>query len=244
MSEFIEGRNAVLEALRSGMRLQRVLVARGVKPVPTVEEIVRLAGTASVRVTEVDRAELDRMSSRGAHQGVVAEAAPFVYAELADIMRRTAEDSSSLVVVLDHITDPGNLGSIIRTVEVAGGDAVVVAKDRSAPVTAVVHKASAGATAHLPIARVVNISQTLSTLKKAGYWVAGASEKAELTAWDAPLDGRIALVMGAEGSGLSRIVEESCDLLVRLPVRGQIDSLNVAQATAVLAFEWARRLPR
>ncbi|MDZ4654322.1 MAG: 23S rRNA (guanosine(2251)-2'-O)-methyltransferase RlmB [Coriobacteriia bacterium] len=244
MSELIEGRNAVLEALRSNQEFQRVLIARGVKPNATLDEIRLLAKTASVRVVEVDRAELDRLSPRGAHQGVAAEAAPFRFAELADVLRRTVDATASLIVVLDHVTDPGNLGAIIRSVEVAGGDAVIVAKDRSAPVTAVVHKASAGATAHLPVVRVVNICQTLRALKDAGFWVLGASEKAELLAWETPFDGRIALVMGAEGAGLSRVVQEACDLLVRLPVHGHISSLNVAQATTVLAFEWVRRSRR
>ena len=242
MSELIEGRNAVLEALRSNQGLHRILIARGVKRSGALDEIRRLAVDSSIRVIEVDRVELDRVSPRGAHQGVVAEAAPFRFTELSEILQRP--DGASLVVVLDHITDPGNLGSIVRTVEVAGGDAVVVAKDRSAPVTAVVHKASAGATSYLPLVRVVNIHQTIVALKDAGYWVVGASEKAELLAWEAPLEGRIALVMGAEGTGLSRVVQEACDLLVRLPVGGRVDSLNVAQATAVLAFEWVRRTPR
>ncbi|MDO9557636.1 MAG: 23S rRNA (guanosine(2251)-2'-O)-methyltransferase RlmB [Coriobacteriia bacterium] len=241
MSELIEGRNAVFEALRSSQGFRRVLIARGVKTSGTLDEIRRLAQAASIPVTEVDRSELDRMSPRGAHQGVAAEALPFRFTELSDVLRRTADADASLVVVLDHVTDPGNLGAIVRSVEVAGGDAVIIAKDRSAPVTAVVHKASAGATAHLALVRVTNIHQTLQVLKDEGYWVVGASEKAELLAWEAPLEGRIALVMGAEGNGLSRVVQEACDLLVRLPVRGRVDSLNVAQATTVLAFEWARR---
>jgi 23S rRNA (guanosine2251-2'-O)-methyltransferase len=244
VSEIIEGRNAVLEMLRSGQGLQRVLLARGVKPNPTLDEIRRLANAASVRVVDVDRTELDRLSARGAHQGVAAEVAPFRFAALSDVLKRTAGKDTSLIVVLDHVTDPGNFGAVVRSVEVAGGDAVIVAKDRSASVTAVVHKSSAGATVHLPIVRVVNIRQTLQELKDAGFWVVGASEKAEQLAWDAPLEGRIALVMGAEGSGLSRVVQEACDFLVRLPVRGQVDSLNVAQATTVLAFEWVRRLAR
>lgn len=244
MSDIIEGRNAVVEALRSGQELRRILLARGVKTNATLDEIVRLAKDAGVPVADVDRRELDRMSERGAHQGVAAEVAPFRFTELRDLLGRTDGADESLIVVLDHVTDPGNLGAIIRSVEVAGGDGVVVAKDRSAPVTSVVHKASAGATAHLSIVRVVNIRQTLQSLKDAGYWVVGASEKAELQAWEAPLEGRIALVMGAEGTGLSRVVQEECDLLVRLPVRGRVDSLNVAQAATVLAFEWVRRSAR
>jgi len=241
VAEYVEGRNAVLEALRSGQHLRRIMLARGAKPNPTLDEIRRLAAIDGIPVKLVERAELDRSSARGAHQGVIAEAMPFRFAALADVLASTADTPSSLVMVLDHVTDPGNLGAVIRSVEVAGGDAVIVAKDRSAPVTAVVHKAAAGATAHLPVVQVVNVHRALQELKDAGYWVVGASEKAEMTAWDAPLEGRIALVMGAEGSGLSRVVRDACDLLVALPVRGKVDSLNVAQAATVLAFEWVRR---
>lgn len=241
MAEYVEGRNAVLEALRSGQRLRRVSLARGVKPNPALDEIRRLASAADIPVRTVDRSELDRMSVRGSHQGVIAEATPFRFTPMGDVLATASGKTSSLIIVLDHVTDPGNLGAIIRSAEVAGGDAVFVAKDRSAPVTAVVHKASAGATAHLPVVQVVNVHRALQELKDAGFWVVGASEKAEMTVWEAPLEGRIALVMGAEGSGLSRVVQDACDLLVALPVRGHVDSLNVAQAATVLAFEWVHR---
>lgn len=241
MSDIIEGRNAVLEALRSGVRLRKVSVASGLKSNAAVDEIERLARAAGARVEHVERTELDRSSVRGAHQGVIAEVAPFAYTELADVLARTDGRPASLIMVLDHVTDPGNLGAIIRSVEVAGGDAVVVPKDRSAAVTAVVHKTSAGATSHLPVARVTNVARTLAEFKQHGYWVIGASEKASVLAWDAPLEGRVVLVMGAEGGGISKLVLAECDVLARLPVAGHIQSLNVAQAATVLAFEWARR---
>lgn len=241
MPETIEGRNAVLEALRSGVSLRRILLAEGLKPNPAVEEIRRRAADAAVEVREVPRHVLDRESVRGAHQGVMAEAEPFRYADIADVVRTHRDDARSLVVVLDHITDPGNLGAIIRSVEVAGGHAVVIPKERSASIGPVAHKASAGATAYLPVAQVSNIANTLGQLQDQGYWVAGADERGEQTLWDAPLEGRIALVLGAEGSGLSRLTRERCDFLVSIPVGGRVSSLNVAQAASVFAFEWVRR---
>ena len=241
MSERIEGRNAVIEALRSGRELARVFIARGVKHDATLDEIRELAAAASIPVSAVERAELDRASERGHHQGVAAIAAEFEYATLADIIARAQGEARSLVLLLDHVIDPGNLGAIIRSAEVAGAHGVVVAERRSAPVTTVVHKASAGATAYLPVARVTNLVRAMEELKAAGFWVAGASEHDAQALWDAPLEGRLVLALGAEGEGLSRLVAERCDFLVGIPVNGHVSSLNVAQAATVLAYEWVRR---
>lgn len=241
MAETIEGRNAVLEALRSGVRLERVMLAAGLKPNAAVDEIRQRATAAGIELREVPRQALDRQSVRGAHQGVLALAEPFRYAELEEVLRTAREQERSLVVVLDHVTDPGNLGAIVRSVEVAGGTAVMIPKDRAASVGPVAHKASAGATAHLPIVQVSNVARALELLKEAGYWVAGADERGDSTLWAAPLDGRLVLVLGAEGAGLSRLTRERCDFLVSIPVAGHVSSLNVAQAASVLAFEWVRR---
>lgn len=241
MSDRIEGRNAVAEALRSGQPVTRLLVAKGMRSDPLVDEIVAAAKAAGATVKFVERDELDRGSERGRHQGVVAYAGEFKYATLNSLLSSVAEKDRSLVVVLDHVTDPGNFGAVIRSAEVAGAAGVIVADRRSAPVTAVVHKAAAGATAHLPIVKVTNISQTLGLLKDAGFWIAGATERGRDTLWTAPLDGRLVVVLGAEGSGLSRLVAESCDFLVRIPVAGNVESLNVAQAATLLSFEWMRR---
>lgn len=241
MAATIEGKNAVLEHLRSGLPVDRVLLARGMRPDATLSEIRRLASASGVRVEEVPRRELDALSARGAHQGVVAVGGDFAYTPLETVLSRTSGRPRALVVVLDHVTDPGNLGAVIRSVEVAGGDAVVIPRDRAASVTAVVHKASAGATAHLPMVQVPNVAQTLEVLKQAGFWIAGADERADVDLWKAPLEGRLALVLGAEGSGLSRLVRERCDFLVSIPAAGKVSSLNVAQAATVLAFEWVRR---
>lgn len=237
----IEGRNAVREALRAGIPLRRVLVADGLKPDPVVEEITRLAGCASVSVSRVPRRELDRMSERGSHQGVLAEAEPFQFASLEDVIREAADSPRALIVALDHVTDPGNLGAVVRTAEVAGAAAVVVPERRSAAITPAAYKAAAGAFAHLPVVKETNLVRALERLKSAGFWVAGADASAEQTAWEAPLEGRIVLVLGSEGEGLSRLAREACDFMVRLPRAGKVDSLNVAQAAAVLMYEWVRR---
>lgn len=240
MSALIEGRNAVLEALRAGVPVSAVLVAGGAEGAP-VDEIRRLAASRGVPVRTLSRRELDGRSVRGAHQGVMAEALPFSYTPLAEVLDRVGEREESLVVVLDHITDEGNLGAVARSAEVAGADALVIPKARSAAVGPAAHKTSAGALAHLPVVREPNVVRALEKLKEAGYWVAGATGSASTSLWDAPLEGRLALVVGSEGQGIARLVEKACDFTVRIPVSGRVDSLNVAQAATVLAFEWVRR---
>ncbi len=239
--ETVEGRNAVAELLASDRRVTRILLLDGPRNGDPLDALRSAARAKGIRVDTVSRKELDRLSERGAHQGVIAFVEPFRYAKLEEMLAAAADKASSLIVVLDHVTDPGNLGAVVRTAEVVGADGVIIPKDRAAAMTPSALKAAAGAAEHLPICRESNIVQSLSRLKEAGYWVAGASERASTDAWDAPLQGRIALVMGAEGSGLARLTERECDLLVRLPVRGRVSSLNVSAATAVLAYEWLRR---
>jgi len=195
---------------------------------------------AGVRIKYVPRAQLDALSSHGAHQGIALEVGNFPYADVADILDR-AGDGPALVVVLDHVTDDGNFGAIVRSAEVVGAAGVIIANKRAAGVTVGSYKTSAGAVMHLPIAQVPNIARALDDLKAAGFWVGGASEHAEGSCWDAPFEGRVALVMGSEGDGISRLVLEKCDFLTKLPQRGMTESLNVAQATTALCFEWLRR---
>lgn len=145
------------------------------------------------------------------------------------------------MLVLDHVTDAGNFGAIVRSAEVVGAAGVVIANKRAAEVTVATYKTSAGAVMHLPIAQVPNIARALEDLKEAGFWACGASEHAEQVCWDAPLEGRVALVMGSEGEGISRLVLQTCDFLTKLPQRGETESLNVAQAATALSFEWMRR---
>jgi 23S rRNA (guanosine2251-2'-O)-methyltransferase len=237
MSDVVEGRNAVFELLTSGGAISEVLLADGMRPDERLDQIVQRAQQVGVPVRRVPRRELDTLSVRGAHQGVVAKVPDFEYAELHDVL---TDEDDSLVIVLDHVTDPQNLGAIIRSAEALGAHGVVIPKARAASIGPAAIKASAGATAHLPVARVPNIARALDQLKKAGYWAAGASERGDQTSWDGRPGGKLALVLGAEGVGLSRLVEESCDLLVRIPLSGRTPSLNVTQAATILAYEWTR----
>lgn len=240
MSDIVEGRRAVLEALKSGSPVIEVMLAQGAKDAPAIADIVRAASDASVPIKRVGRAELDAVSARGAHQGVVARVLPFEYADLVDVVAAHSDDARSLIVALDHIQDPGNLGATIRSAEALGAHAVLIPKARAASVTPVVIKASAGATAHLPVAREPNLVRALGKLKDAGYWVFGADSEAQPVG-SADLADRMVLVLGSEGAGLSRLTKESCDELVGIPLAGNTASLNVAQAATLLVYEWAQR---
>lgn len=206
-----------------------------------LERIAARLEDAGVPVERVPRGRLDALSSHGAHQGVVVRTRPFEYAELADVIAAAGE-GDALVVVLDHVTDQGNFGAIVRTAEVVGAAGVVVAKARSASVGVGAYKTSAGAVMHLPIAQVPNLARAIEDLQGAGFWACAATEHAEQDVWHAPMGGRLALVMGSEGEGISRLVSEKCDFACRLPQRGRVESLNVAQATTVLCYEWLRRV--
>ena len=241
-SDLIEGRRAVEEALACGMPLRSALVQeRSGERDQALEKIVVRLEDAGVPVERVPRARLDALSSHGAHQGVVVRTRPFEYASLADVIAAAGE-GPALVVVLDHVTDQGNFGAIARTAEVVGAAGVVVAQARAASVGVGAYKTSAGAVMHLPIAQVPNLARALDELKEAGFWACAATEHAEQDVWHAPLGGRLALVMGSEGEGISRLVAEKCDFACRLPQRGRVESLNVAQATTVLCYEWLRRV--
>lgn len=237
----IEGRNAVIEALRAGMPLKRIMLAEGTKPDRSLEEIERRCGQEGIEFSRVPRKVLDDKSERGAHQGVMAEAKPYRYVTINDVLKRSEGKKNALIIALDHVTDPGNLGAVIRTAEVIGADGVLVAKRRAAAVTPATYKSSAGALAHVALAQEANLVRSLERCKEEGFWIAGASEKASQTIWDSPLEGRIVLVMGSEGDGLARLTAERCDFLVRLPQAGRVGSLNVAQATTAIAYEWMRR---
>lgn len=238
---FLKGKNAVIEALRAGVPLRGVSIASGLDEDKGIQEIIRRSKEVGTPVAMVARRELDKISERGSHQGVIAQAAPFKFSSLDDILRRTEGREQALIIALDHVTDPGNLGAVVRSAEVVGASGVLVPSDRSAAVTPAAYKSSAGALAHLPLAQETNLVRSLQRCKDAGFWVAGASEKAVDDIWRAPLEGRIVLVMGSEGKGLSRLTLERCDFLVKLPQHGRVESLNVAQAATAIAYEWLRR---
>lgn len=238
---YIEGRNAVSEALRAHMPLQKIFIAQGVKPDKALDDIKRRANRAQITIQSVPKRDLDKLSERGAHQGIMAETTPFKFTPIEKVLRDTENERDALIIVLDHITDPGNLGAIVRSAEVIGAAGVVIPKRRMAAITPSAWKAAAGAFAHVALCQETNVARSLQKLQEGGFWVAGASEKAKQDVWHAPLDGKIALVMGSEGEGLARLTQERCDFLVKLPQRGKVGSLNVAQATTALAYEWLRR---
>lgn len=246
MADYIEGKRAVIEALRTRVPLSCVLLADNAQRDSLVNDILRKAKQQNVAVKPISRKRLDELSVRGSHQGVMAQTKPFPYASLEDVMAKAdafaqAHEGSTLIVVLDHITDAGNLGAIARSAESAGACGILIPNKRAASVTAATYKSSAGAVSHIPIAQVPNLPSALEKLKRANFWVAAATEQAKELIWDANLKGRIALVMGNEGEGVSRLVLETCDFAVALPQAGSIGSLNVAQAFTACAYEWLRQ---
>lgn len=239
--DYIEGRRACAEALEAGLPLGRALVSAGSDGADqTLASLVGRLADAGVPVQTVPRGRLDAISSHGAHQGIAVQVKPYAYASMDDVIE-AAGQGPALVLVLDHVTDEGNFGAIVRSAEVVGAAGVVIPKVRAAGVGVGAYKTSAGAVLHLPIAQVSNLVAALDRLKEAGFWVAGGTEHAERDLWHAPLAGRLALVVGSEGGGISRLVREKCDFECRLPQRGRVESLNVAQATTALCYEWLRR---
>ena len=238
----IFGRNAVKEALKAGRSIDKILVQT--EPDGSLREIVALARDAKVIVHEVNRKKLDEVclpfghgGKTANHQGIVAYTAGVEYCDVSDILNLAAEKGEKpFVVVLDGVEDPHNLGSIIRSADCAGAHGVILGKHRSAPVTAAAVKASAGASEHMKIARVVNISAALEELKAAGLWIAGADMGGQ-SMYDQDMTGAFALVIGNEGEGLSRLVRERCDYLVSIPMNGHVDSLNAGVAAGILLFE-------
>ena len=237
----IEGRNAVIEALRAGVSIDKVFIAKG-ETDGTLRHIASKARSAGIAVVESDRRKLDSMSVTHSHQGVIAQAACTEYATIEDLLDIAKKKSEPpLVVICDEISDPHNLGAIIRTCEAVGSHGVVIPKRRSAGLTAAVAKASGGAVYHIAAARVPNLSSAIAQLKESGVWVYGASVDGDRTLWECDLTGPAALVIGSEGSGISRLVSENCDFLVRIPMAGKIGSLNASVSAAILLYEAARQ---
>ncbi|MBQ9002730.1 MAG: 23S rRNA (guanosine(2251)-2'-O)-methyltransferase RlmB [Eggerthellaceae bacterium] len=246
MADYVEGKRAVIEALRTDVPLKKILLADNAKREPMIEDILRKARRRDLPVINVPRAELDQKSARGSHQGVMAEARPFPYVGVGDIVAAAQayaeeHDGRALVVACDHITDAGNLGAIIRSAESVGASGLVIPNKRSARVEASTYKSSAGAVAHLPIAQTANIGNTIDRLKKDGFWACAATEHSENQMWEVNLKGKIILVLGNEHDGVSNLVLEHCDMAGRLPMMGSVESLNVAQAATACMYEWLRQ---
>ncbi len=267
----IEGRRACFEALEAHLPLKKLLVQENMNATlqtADVERLITCARERGIACEYVKKSAMDSLSSHGAHQGVMFETAPFAYAELGDVLaaidqkdvraadafaadahelvtntdnQTAAHKQASLVVLLDHVVDEGNFGAIVRSAEVVGASCVIIANARCASVGVGAYKTSAGAVLHMPIVQVVNLARAIDELKEHGFWVIGASEHAQQTVWDAPFTGKVCLIMGSEENGISSLVQKKCDFICKLPQRGRIESLNVAQAATVMCYEWMRQ---
>lgn len=236
----LEGRNAVLEVLKSGRDIEKIIVQKG-NVEGTIRRIVGIAKEKGVVVQEVVKQKLDEMSQTKNHQGVIAIVSEHEYADVEDIINSAeSKGEKPFIIILDNITDPHNLGAIIRTAECAGAHGVIIPKRRSVGLIAVVGKTSAGAIEYMPVARVTNIARTIDDLKSRGIWVACADMGGD-DYFDASLDGALALVIGSEGEGVSRLVKEKCDFTVSIPMYGKISSLNASVAAALLMYEAVRQ---
>ena len=237
----IEGRNAVIEALRSGENIDKIYLAKG-ETDKTLGHIASRAREKGIVVVEADRRKLEVMSRTHAHQGVIALAAMREYVSVQSLLSAAAaKGEPALLVVCDEISDPHNLGAILRTAECAGAHGVIIPKRRSAGLTAIVGKTSAGAVSYMPVARVANLPATLEELKKQGVWIYGTAADGTTDLYEADLKGPAAIVIGSEGSGMGRLVREKCDFLVSIPMKGHISSLNASAAAAILLYEAVRR---
>lgn len=240
-NDIIEGRNAVIEALRAGRAIDKIYIARGDVD-RTLGHIASKAREKGVVVVETDRRKLDFMSSTHAHQGVIALAAVRDYCTIEDILAAADEKGEhAFVVVCDEISDPHNLGAIIRSAECAGAHGVIIPKRRSAGLTAIVDKASAGAAEHMLIARVPNIPAAIKELKARGLWIYGTAADGKNDLWHTDFTGAVALVIGSEGDGMGRLVKENCDFVVSLPMKGRVSSLNASAAAAITMYEILRQ---
>jgi 23S rRNA (guanosine2251-2'-O)-methyltransferase len=243
MPEILYGRNAVRECLRARRRhIHRVMVADNLESSATIEEIVSLAGQTNIPVQGVPRKKLDNLGRN--HQGVALEVGRYPTVELEDILARAEKFSAPpFLVALDHFEDPHNLGAILRTAEVVGVHGLLLPKQRSVDVTPAVVRASAGAAEHVWVAKIPNLAQALKKLKQADIWVVGVENTPDALPYhQANLSGAITLVVGSEGRGMSRLVKETCDFLVKLPMRGQVESLNASVACGLILYEvWRAR---
>ncbi len=242
MSEYIVGRNPVIERLeRQSQDIERICIAEGNRHA-RIRQIITMAERTGISIEHCTRRDLDRLSPSVPHQGVVAYVSSSHYSDLSAILAKIQRsEHAALLVMLDGVQDPRNLGAVLRTADAANADAVIIPKNRAVGITAAVHKASAGASAYIPIVKVTNLARTIDTLKKAGIWVAGATGDASLLYTDADFNVSLCLVLGSEGEGIRRLVKEKCDYLVHLPMLGKIESLNVSVATGVLLYEVLRQ---
>lgn len=238
----IEGRNAVIEALRAGRIIDKVYIAKGERDDSTLGHIASKAREAGAVVVEADRRKLDYMSVTHSHQGVIAVTAVKEYSTVGEILDIAKNrDEQPFIIICDEISDPHNVGAIIRTAEAAGAHGIIIPKRRSAGITAIVEKTSAGAVEHIAVARVSNLVSAINELKKSGVWVYGTAAGGTSDLWNTDFSGPVALVIGSEGEGMSRLVAESCDFTVGIPMVGKVSSLNASVAASLVIYEVLRR---
>ena len=240
MEDKIIGRNPVMEAIRSGRSIDKILIKKG-KYEGSVIPIIKKAKSAGIIIQEVDRSKLDVIAEGENHQGIIAYVSAYEYATVSDILDRAAEKNEApFVIICDRITDPHNLGAIIRTANCVGAHGVIIPKRNSAGLNSIVAKTSAGAVEYTPVAKVTNISKTIDDLKEKGLWIAGADMDGE-EMYKVDLKGALGLVIGSEGEGISRLVREKCDFIASIPMGGDINSLNASVAAGVLMYEALRQ---
>lgn len=239
--DILEGRNPVMEALKSGREIDKILIVKG-ESKGSLTKILAIAKEKKILVSEATRAKLDSISQTGAHQGVIAYTAAANYVSVKDILNYAKEKNEPpFIIICDSLNDSHNLGSIIRTAECCGAHGVIISKHRSVGLTAACAKAAAGATEYMRVSKVTNLAQTIESLKKEGVWVCGTDASGENEMYDTDLKGALAIVIGSEGEGMSRLVKEKCDFCVRIPMKGHINSLNASVAGALLMYEALRQ---
>lgn len=237
VEELLIGRNAVMESLRSGRSINKILMAKGERQ-GSIKEVIALARENRIIVQEVEMRKLDELAKGLRHQGVLAYVAPVEYVEIEDILQKASDlGQPPFIVLLDELEDPHNLGAVLRSADAAGVHGVLIPKRRSCPLSATVAKTSAGAVEYVPVARIGNIAQTIKELKKLGMWVVGADMEGDKAYFEADLTGPLVLVIGNEGKGIGRLVKEQCDFLVNIPMCGEINSLNASVAGSILMYE-------
>ena len=233
----IEGRNSVIELLESGRDVNKILIARGEKH-GSIHKIITMARERKIVVTEIERSKLNRIAQTQNHQGVIAIVPPFAYCEVDDILElANARNEMPFLLILDGIEDPHNLGSIIRTAETAGVHGIIIPKRRAAQVNSTVSKVSAGAVEYMKISRVNNINETIRYLKQKGIWICGTDMDTDIIYTKQDYRIPIAIVIGSEGFGMSRLVKENCDFIVKIPMKGQINSLNASVSAGIIIYE-------
>lgn len=240
MDNKIIGRNPVFEAIKSGREIDKIIVKKG-EYEGSIVAIIKKAKSLKIPIIEADKAKLDTLSEGGNHQGIIAFAAAHTYKDVKEMVKEAKKKNyDPLIIVLDKITDPHNFGSILRTANCAGADGIIISKRGNAGLSEVVAKTSAGAIEYTPVAKVTNIAQTLDMLKDEGFWIVGAEADGE-SMYEKDLTGPIALVIGSEGDGISHLVKEKCDFLVKINMYGEINSLNASVAAGIMMYEIVRQ---